>query len=192
MIASISKSDLRKQTLGYRKVLLEAEYTIRNNRLNDQLLSFLNNEKFRIIHTFIAIEKNREPNMQPIFDLLWEKDIKILVSKTNFEAKTLTHYFLNKDTLLEKNHLDISEPSGDAKQASLSALDAVFIPLLVADKEGFRIGYGGGYYDRLLSETKAIKVGLSLSPPVDKIIQRDEWDVPLDYLITPYKTYNYG
>ncbi len=103
----------------------------------------------------------------------------------------MRHFSLTESTALVKNKFGIPEPT-NSEEASIENLDLIFVPLLLCDKEGFRIGYGGGYYDRLLSETKALKVGLSLSPPADIILQREEWDIPLDYLITPFKTYNYG
>ena len=126
-----------------------------------------------------------------MLDFLWVNSIQVVVSRTNFDKKLLNHFVLEPDTILLENKLGIKEPV-DAKETSLDQIEAFLIPLLVCDRHGFRIGYGGGYYDRMLKETKALKVGLSLSPPVDKIMQQEAWDIPLDYLITPYKTYNYG
>ena len=65
------------------------------------------------------------------------------------------------------------------------------MPLLVFDKSGHRVGYGEGYYDRFMSDIKndVIKVGLSLFEPVDKISDINQKDIPLNYVITPSKTY---
>ena len=103
----------------------------------------------------------------------------------------MRHYEIATNTEIRISEKGIPEPV-DTLEVSADDLDAILVPLTVADKEGNRIGYGGGYYDQFLKETKAIKIGLSLSNPVDSIIQTDEWDIPLDYLITPFKTFNYG
>ena len=118
--------------------------------------------------------------------------MKVIVSRTDFETKQMYHFYLNAEVELSVNHLGIPEPAGNLEEALIRDVDLMFIPLLIADKKGHRIGYGGGFYDRLLEETNFVKVGLSLSPPIDEIQQTEDWDIPLDYLVTPFKTYNYG
>ncbi|NQZ75256.1 MAG: 5-formyltetrahydrofolate cyclo-ligase [Ekhidna sp.] len=188
----ITKSFYRKVILDYRTLISEETYDELNQHLADQVQTFVVNQKISSVHAFLPIERNREPNIQGLFTEFWDEGIKIVVSKTDFQAKTMSHHYLEKNTSLESNHLGIPEPVGNLKAAFLTEIDLIFIPLLLADKTGNRIGYGGGFYDRLLQETNLVKVGLSLSPPVDAIGQREDWDIPLDYLITPFKTYNYG
>jgi len=66
-------------------------------------------------------------------------------------------------------------------------IDAVLIPLLAFDNQGFRVGYGGGFYDRFLPACRpeALKVGLSFFDPVDVIEDKDQYDIPMDYCVTP-------
>ncbi len=181
----ISKTLLRKVLLDYRRLLYTEVYLKRNGLLCKNLLDFIKNENFKTIHTFLPIEKNNEPDITRIFPDLLESGGEIIISKTNFEKKTQEHFFLDEDTRLEKNNMGIPEPV-DAQPADINEVDLILVPLLVADKMGNRIGYGGGYYDRLLKETSAMKVGLSLSPPLDKIIQAEDWDISLDKIITPF------
>lgn len=187
----ISKSQVRKVMLQYRKLIDSAVYINRNELLCEQVNSFLNMLEFQKIHAFLTIKKNKEPNISSLFKIIWSQGKHIVVSKTDFENHEMRHYLYTPSTKLEINEKQIPEPV-DAKESTIHDLDIIFVPLLVADQYGNRIGYGGGYYDQLLKETKAIKIGLSLSNPIDKFIQTDEWDIPLDYLITPYKVYNYG
>ncbi|WP_424962799.1 5-formyltetrahydrofolate cyclo-ligase [Ekhidna sp.] len=191
MESAISKSVLRKSVLQYRKLLGQESHLQRNNRLLSSVEKFVEVRKIKSIHTFLSMHKNREPDVSLLFEKWWSKDIKLIVSKTDFMFKLMRHYYLDDHTELAENKMGIPEPA-NGEEASISDLDLILVPLLVSDKKGYRIGYGGGYYDRLLKETKALKVGLSLSPPVDEILQREEWDIPLDYLITPFKTYNHG
>ena len=64
-------------------------------------------------------------------------------------------------------------------------LDVVFIPLLIFDLKGYRVGYGKGFYDRFLSECKSevLKVGLSFFDPVDKIIDIRSEDIKMDFCV---------
>ena len=70
-------------------------------------------------------------------------------------------------------------------------IEVVFVPLLVFDLLGHRVGYGKGYYDRFLGECRksTIKVGLSFFDPVNKIEDIDNHDIALDYALTPRETY---
>ena len=72
-------------------------------------------------------------------------------------------------------------------------LEIVFIPLLCFDIYGNRVGYGGGYYDKLLSECskETIKIGLSFFEPVKKITDISKNDVRMDYCISPSKVYEF-
>lgn len=72
-------------------------------------------------------------------------------------------------------------------------IDAVIIPLLAFDKKGYRVGYGKGFYDRFLSHCKPdiLKIGISAFPPIERIQDIDNYDVPLNYCITPEKIYEF-
>jgi 5-formyltetrahydrofolate cyclo-ligase len=65
------------------------------------------------------------------------------------------------------------------------------VPLLAFDEKGFRVGYGKGFYDRFLKQCKdgGIKIGLSYFNPIDTIEDAGEFDVPLNFCITPQKVY---
>ncbi len=187
----LTKSYLRKIILQYRILADGLMYSQRNEQLCAAALKFIEKHEAKKAHTFLAIKKNNEPDISPIFDELWREGVQVVISKTDFMFKQMRHYVLDKNTKLEINNKGIPEPV-DALEAAIDDLDIIFVPLLLSDRQGYRIGYGGGYYDRLLAETNSLKVGLSLSPPVDQILQKEDWDVPLDYLITPFKTYQYG
>jgi len=62
----------------------------------------------------------------------------------------------------------------------------VIVPLLICDLNGYRLGYGKGFYDRFLSECRAdvLKIGLNYFEPIAQIPGEDT-DIPLDFLITP-------
>ena len=64
-------------------------------------------------------------------------------------------------------------------------IDLVLVPGIVFDKEGHRIGYGFGYYDKFLKKVpKAVKVGLAFDFQIVDRIPAEEHDVPVDFIIT--------
>jgi 5-formyltetrahydrofolate cyclo-ligase len=86
---------------------------------------------------------------------------------------------------LAKGVWDIPVPSEKSVQVSP---DIVFVPLLGFDDEGYRIGYGGGFYDRTLAHLKQTKkivaVGLAYASQHVPYIPREPHDVPLDWILT--------
>ena len=191
MISTLSKKLLRKTFLSYRRMLAENDYKKRNESIVGEAAKLLELLGVQSLHTFLAMKRNREPDVSSLIDALWKQGKRVIISTTDFEKRTLIHSYFTSATEVKENRMGIPEPVS-AEPADPSEIDVIFVPLVVADKQGNRVGYGGGFYDQLLAETNAVKVGLSLSPPVDLIMQRDEWDVPLNYLITPNKTYQYG
>jgi 5-formyltetrahydrofolate cyclo-ligase len=67
----------------------------------------------------------------------------------------------------------------------------IIIPLLAFDEKGYRVGYGKGFYDRYLKECRedCLKIGLSYFEAVPSVDDAAEFDVPLDFCITPQRTY---
>ncbi len=74
----------------------------------------------------------------------------------------------------------IPEPSREAEPVSPEDIDLLLVPLEGIDREGFRLGKGGGYYDRLLKQTRAVSIGCALTWQWVEKVARDSWDRPLD------------
>ena len=185
MEAQVTKSQLRKNLLYYRRLMAASVFEERNKWLCQKLFAFIEKHDFRIIHTFLPIRKNNEPDVTSVFQELRNKGRIIVGSTTDFEKRILQHYYLEETTQLVKNRMGIPEPRA-AKVADIKDVDLILVPLSAADKTGNRIGYGGGFYDQLLTDFKGKTVGLCLSPLLDKIIQTEEWDIKLDRILTPF------
>ncbi len=83
---------------------------------------------------------------------------------------------------LEKSCFNIQEPCSEPVSAHI--LDLVIVPALMADKSGYRLGYGGGFYDRFLTENNNV-VTICAVPEqlyVDKL-PCDSFDVPVDIVL---------
>ena len=142
-------------------------------------------------HIFLPIEKKIEIDTEGIISILHGFDKNVIVPKVISKTE-LEHYLLTDNTKFTTNSLNIPEPV-DGITVPPNKIDVVFIPLLAFDKLGNRIGYGKGYYDRFLNQCKAdvVKIGLSLFEPEDVIEDILPTDIPLDYCITPSKTYTF-
>lgn len=188
------KSELRKIYLERQKSFSATARKEKSVQIADNFFENFNLEKIKFLHVFLAIEKNREIETAFIFKRLWKDfaEITTVVSRVNFESMTLENLRFSHETKLVKNKWQILEPTANGI-VEIENLDVVLIPLLCFDERGFRVGYGKGFYDNLLSECRAdcVKIGLSLFLPVAEISDIKSFDVKLDYCVTPSAIYDF-
>jgi 5-formyltetrahydrofolate cyclo-ligase len=147
---------------------------------------------YNFYHLFLTISEKKEIDTQPILHILQGKDKNIVLSKADLETCELNNYLLTDSTVIKKNKWNIPEPK-DGIEIPASSIEVVFVPLLAFDQLGHRVGYGKGFYDLFLAgcNQNVIKIGLSLFEAEEKIPEILISDVPLDYCVTPLKTYKF-
>ena len=191
----MSKQDLRKKYLQKRKALTETEVEDFSRKIHDWFFRSIPVHTYAIIHTFLPIKRNNEIDTYLIINTLQKDFTTDIVIPRSYEDGTMSHSLLTKDTVFEENKWEISEPSPvGGLQSSVFNIDLVLIPLLCFDKKGYRVGYGKGYYDRFLAECRpdVMKIGLSIFEPIDKIIDVTEFDIKMNYCITPNKIWSFS
>ena len=184
----MTKADIRKKYKALREQLSENQIEDNSLAIANQLLQLdIWNHSF--YHIFLPIEEQKEVNTEYILNILAGKDKNIVISKSNFEDYSMSHFLLTDSTTLKKNEYNIPEPI-DGIAISSSQIDIVFVPLLAFDTKGSRVGYGKGFYERFLSECKpeTLKIGLSFFES-EEDIEASENDVKLDYCVSPNEVY---
>lgn len=82
-------------------------------------------------------------------------------------------------------HYGLREPVPDSQKVLLShTIDLILIPGIAFDRRGHRIGSGGGYYDRFLARTEAVRIGLSYAFQITDRVPAEPHDVKMDLIIT--------
>ncbi|MCF0059574.1 5-formyltetrahydrofolate cyclo-ligase [Dyadobacter sp. CY356] len=185
----MKKSFLRSEFLKKRKELSENEIEEKNEAILKNCALFFKSSVAKKIHIFLPQTGKNEIDTWRIISFLQSFDqIKIISPRIISGTKEMEHYLLTPETILINNQWQIPEPDPETSLKVLpNDIDAVFLPLLAFDKKGFRVGYGGGYYDRFLVHCRpdVVKIGLSFFDPVDEITEIDAFDVPMDYCVTP-------
>ncbi len=190
----MTKSELRKIYLAKRRSLSDFECGEKSQKIADAFFKNFDLRNVRFLHVFLAIEKNREIETSLIYKRLWQDfpDATTIVPRINLQTMTLENLRFAPDTPLVQNKWHIFEPTaGDLFE--VKKIDAVLVPLLCFDERGFRVGYGKGFYDKFLSECRAdcLKIGLSYFAPIERIADAQQYDVPLNYCITPEKIWKW-
>ncbi len=185
------KKELRQKYKAFRNQLSENDLEEMSLAIANEVLTLPIWEK-NYFHIFLPITEHKEVNTEFILHLLSGKDKEIIVSKSDFETRNMTHFLLTDNTKIKKNEYNIPEPI-DGLEVPTSKIEVVFVPLLAFDKAGHRAGYGKGFYDKFLTECKpeTIKIGLSFFEAETIIEDVFENDVKLDYCVTPNTVYRF-
>lgn len=176
------KDNLRQIYIQKRLNISDTIFQERSNELTNKLVSRVLELAIKEVFIFLPIEKNREFDCRPMAQQLWRKGVKTYVPVSDFKTKTMCFAHYEGSTLLEEKRYGIIEPCSPELVHIENAI--VVTPLLIADKNLNRIGYGGGFYDRFFSENKKVyKLGVSFFAPLEGCVETNSFDVPLDELV---------
>lgn len=189
----MTKNQLRSEYKNKRSSISESEKLKLDDLLLIQFQSF-DYSDIQSLLTYWPIENHSEPNVELMarFLRLMLPEIKVaypLIESTDFSMQAI---LTDEDTHFKTNNWGITEPIGTI-EIPANKLDLIFIPLLAFDQKGYRVGFGKGYYDRYLEKCNpgTIKMGFSYFEPVDHITDTNQFDVPLNYCITPQHIYEF-
>jgi 5-formyltetrahydrofolate cyclo-ligase len=183
----LTKAELRKLYTAKRNQLSQVEYHDLNQKLLQQFQQ-LDLRSIKCIHLFLPIHKRKEPDTFLIRDWLATHHPHILrvFPKANFADNTMESFADDADLELVTNGFGIPEPV-NGNEVAPSQVDLMLVPLLAFDKQGYRVGYGKGFYDRLMAQCRSDTrfVGLSFFEPVEAIDDVNDWDRKIDFCLLP-------
>ncbi len=198
MLVYPTKANLRRVALAQRRALAPTEVARRSNQLCKQLFRYFPVGEWHWLHVFLPLLAKREPDTWLIIRQLWADmpAVRLAAPVAQPDDALLKHYELTPTTALVRSRWDILEPAPDpATEVLPPQLDAVLVPLLACDQNGNRVGYGGGFYDRFLTQCRpdALFIGLSVldEAPVAAIVDVLPTDVPLHACIMPGGVWNF-
>lgn len=180
----MNKAELRKQALAARKAIPEPVYFDLSRSICEHFFTGFDLNFIRIIHVFLPVTDRREPDLWPLIDRLRREFPGNRIAIPKIKDDHLESFYFEGLHQLEKNSFGIQEPK-QGTQTPAEKIDLVLVPLLLADKNGNRLGYGKGYYDRFLKTCRkdCIRAGVSLTQPVDQL-PAEAHDEKLTHLIT--------
>jgi 5-formyltetrahydrofolate cyclo-ligase len=191
----MTKAELRKTYLAKRLALSESDYKKLNQKLCENFFTSINLSEIKVIHTFLPIEKTKEPDTWLIIQKIAKEfpGISISIPKINNQTSNLDNFYYEGAKQLELNTWGIPEPK-EGIPTPIDKIDAVLVPLLAFDMQGHRVGYGRGFYDKFLDQCPATlkKIGLSFFEPVQNIGDINKHDHGLTHAVTPAKVFQFN
>lgn len=131
-----------------------------------------------------------EINTDSIINRALEDGKTVAVPYCNNKQGDMEFYIINSPDNLKPGTYGILEPDiNSCKRLEDFEKSIIIVPGLSFDNEGYRIGYGGGYYDRFLAKHSIKSVGLCYSELLNDKLPRESFDLPIDILITENNTH---
>jgi 5-formyltetrahydrofolate cyclo-ligase len=180
-----SKAIIRKQTRKRRDSLSEWKITTKSQKITDTLLPMIEANQFLVI--MLYLEMSSEVRTIPLMHRLLDMGKTVLAPVMAPDSGELSPcQIINHQADLVLSQYGMLQPNPQRCQVfPTEDIDLITVPGIAFDAKGYRIGYGGGYYDRFLKRCpQALWVGLSFEAQLIPDTQPEEWDVPVHQIVT--------
>lgn len=184
---SDSKQALRKLAISKRKAIRAEDRRKYEESIRNSLFAL---QEFRLADKVLFYASFREEvNTEIMIVEALDMGKTVALPKVNRNENRLTKHVVSGLEELSPGHMGIPEPPG-GREIKVEDIHMLVIPGLAFDTTGARIGFGGGYYDRLLHRIKGKRViaALAFEAQIFDKIPDEPHDIPVDYIITEQRT----
>lgn len=183
--SSESKQAVRKEVLALRKGLRQEEWLEKSEEIAAKVSRIPEVSRAKHLLLYLSIAETREVSTGELIEGFCSSGRKISVPVIRKGRLAACGYMPGEK--LRRGIFGQPEPEL-FRSVDPGGIDALILPLVAADEEGYRMGYGGGYFDRFLSELAAsghfpCRVGLAFRLQIVPLLPRDSWDERLDYTV---------
>jgi 5-formyltetrahydrofolate cyclo-ligase len=189
----MTKADARPFYLSERIKLDENSREACTDKLLETFRQIKWHKPIRTVHLYRPIIARKEIDPHPFFEhlqTLFPDLIKVVPRMSSLQS--LEHIIWEEGTPFSTNVWGIAEPLEGTSVGS-EDIDLVFVPCLIFDQGGTRVGYGKGFYDRFLATCRpdVIKIGMCLFDAISPLEDASDFDIPLSIGITPSQLYEF-
>lgn len=174
------KTSLRRHLLQQRQALPAEIWQSQSDRICHHLLAC---PQFIAARTILAYQSHRQ---EPSLDYLFTHAHKQWGLPRSVGKDLLWQCWQSSEPLVVGKY-DILEPNPESPLLAADCVDLMLVPAVAIDASGYRLGYGGGYYDRLRSDPlwrKIPTIGIVFDCAYRKILPTEAWDLPVDAVCT--------
>lgn len=169
-----------------RREMTAAEVSEKSEKIQRRLFTFDGYLAAKTIMLYVSAFK--EPSTAEIIADAFSRGKKVVVPVSNTQTETITPSYIESPDDLIKGAYGILEPV-KIRRADISDIDFILIPGLAFDKSGNRMGFGKGYYDKLLRNSRAQKTALCYEFQLLDKIPSEMHDIKMNTIITEDKIY---
>ncbi len=184
------RKKIRQEILKQRRSISNEESQTAGIRVLNRLKGHDFFKKRKVVASYIST--GGEISTSPINDYLIDSHDLALPFINIYVKGNMDFYSYKKGETLIENRFHILEPANlEENLVRPDLIDAIIVPLVAFDNKGNRMGMGGGYYDRMLKKVSAECLLIGIAYDFQKIesVPTENWDMPLDEVITPTNRY---
>ena len=179
------KDDIREEYKERRRLMPEEEKFRRDEAICKAAAGLVSFRYAEYVLLYAAASD--EIDVSPIAEMAFERGKKVLFPRCDRKTHTMTYHTVNSLDELQDDGMGGLEPPEenpvyDAENETAGAV--CFVPGLVYDRAGYRLGYGKGFYDRYLSGFSGCTIGVVYSDYILPEVPRGRFDVTVDILLT--------
>ena len=176
-----AKQALRNQMRTLRGSLPESACDARSIEIHRRLFELAELDRAQTVLAFASIRN--EVRTRRSIEAAWSAGKRIVLPRVLGDELCL--HLIDSETPIVDGSFSVPEPSEDALRIEPDEIDFALVPALAVDPRGYRIGYGGGYYDRLLPRlTKARTCALAYDFQLISEVPELPFDVAVDLIVT--------
>ena len=180
----MNKDFVRRQYAAERKAYTEVYRTEENEAVTAHFLQSALYHNARTIMCYVSMRAEVDTHL--LLKMMLRDGKTVCVPQVTDRNGQMRAVIIHSwDDLKCGGAFGILEPSmEDATIIEPNEIDLIIVPAIAFTQSGQRLGMGGGYYDRFLARTQAVRIGFAFSCQIKQSLPTDVWDAKLDYLVT--------
>jgi len=182
------KGEIRHRRLITRKALPEESREARSAAIVERVLGLPEWEASSTVLAFVSMR--REVQTGALVEAAWDAGKTVATTRMNATFDDLELRRWDRETALEESGMMFLQPAADAPAVADEDVDLIVVPALAVDERGHRIGYGKGFYDRLLPRMeRALRVAVIFD--FERIVEVPNLpgDAPVDVVVTDARVF---
>lgn len=185
----MERQELRTSVLNARQQLSTADLREKSTQIVSHLSTLSEWQRARTVLLYVAFRN--EVETRDLIDQAVSEGKRVLLPVSIKKTRELQLYGVNGSRDLVEGTYGIMEPRRDGEAVSPDQVDLVIVPGVVFDRQGNRLGYGAGYYDRFLERCRkdAARIALAFDLQVVDDLPSEPHDQRIDYIITETKVH---
>lgn len=185
------KKALREEAHAVRATIPAAARAEKSAAILDRLRSMPEIQEANDVFCFVSFRN--EVNTHPILEYLLQQGKRVYIPYIHEKNRNMRASELRSFTELERGFFGVLEHKNEfVRLTDIDAIDLVITPGLFFDLEGYRVGYGGGFFDGFFASftTPVNKIGICFQEQIRDELPRASHDIPVDWIVTDERTYH--
>lgn len=177
------KQQQRNEMLNRLQTIERSEHTKKSLEMVEQVLA---SEEFQRASTIgVTLSRFPEVDTRPLIEAAWNAGKRVAVPKCIRATREMDFRIFTSFDQLETVYMNLLEPIvAETEAVEKDAIDLQIVPGVVFSDEGYRIGFGGGYYDRYLAQFENATLSLAFTCQTGHLLPIEKYDIPVQKIVT--------